>query len=96
VAINLSVQINAIGTGSTNTFTGLPFSRENPGSSNAALSVLWTNAAASTLVYSAGIINNGSNSLGLASATAATAALSVAIAVLGANTSVNVTGGYNT
>ncbi len=90
VFIRGSIAINAIGTGSNNTITGLPFVASPPNNSNV-LSVSWVSAA-TTFVHVGGVING--SQIGLVSATSASASLSGANSVVSSGTTINVSGCY--
>jgi hypothetical protein len=93
VYVRLSMQIDAIGSGSTSDIGGLPFTSLNV--QGTPLATHWLNASATNVVYMSIYVKNGSTNLGTISATAAQAALAVN-AIYQAFTSVEAAGVYHT
>jgi hypothetical protein len=91
VFLQFDLTINVIGTGSTTTVSGLPFTPAN----NATFAMNTLSGSATNLVFLAGQINSGSTSFAMSSMIAAAAGTSIGTAVFASGTALRMSGGFN-
>jgi len=89
--LQFDLTINSIGTGSTTTVSGLPFTPAN----NATFAMNLLSGSATNLVFLAGQINAGSTSFAMSSMTAAAPGTGIGTAVFANSTGLRMSGGFN-